>query len=442
MEGVLSVLVSKRGWSTDDSDNGGGSASTSSVQELSLQRRGLESLLMPGSGAPVLVEFGFTNLVVLDLARNAISCLKGLEHLSLLETLVLYMNKVADGREILRLENNRNLKNLDCRLNMVSKATWFRYFVLQNLPKLEKLDEQSILAYERRKANEVPAISYSDLNYRDDDSDSSSDEGVVSHSDRGVVEQDVLADQDLDSEILADKADTAAHLALESPIDGVALANELNKVYQSTIADEEEEEEEDEEEDHETTDDEASDEENSSLDQSLLRVLKYVREQMDAPPITKSDWQGKIEGLNTALVKVVNCRKQEKKQQNSALAHTDSLRLQVERLKKMVGERENELSAAQRKLDDLANGRKDAEQAPSNDMSCKSEPQARLSASENDNVYTKVPAMLLEAHNALIASNRTLLQELEDLKARYRADEQQWTQNFNQLRKLHSDYEE
>ena len=85
-----------------------------------------ERLALSGSYNERIRELGrslvsFHNLTFLDLSRNMLQSLKGLEHLKLLKTLNLYFNNISSLKELYRLRYNKELRELDVRLNPVTK---------------------------------------------------------------------------------------------------------------------------------------------------------------------------------------------------------------------------------------------------------------------------------------------------------------------------------
>lgn len=70
---------------------------------------------------------------------------QGLEHLSLLEQLNLYYNKIQDLKEIFRLRKNQNLRDIDLRLNPVTgNEPDYRLFIAHMLPLLRRLGKNVI----------------------------------------------------------------------------------------------------------------------------------------------------------------------------------------------------------------------------------------------------------------------------------------------------------
>jgi centrosomal protein CEP72 len=102
-------------------------------------------LSLPGTYHEKVVEFGssfrkFTRLKSLDVSRNTITCLKGMEHLKLLEKLNLYYNSIESFEELKRLRFNSCLRELDLRLNPVTRTEAdYRLYLIHMLPNLQKL---------------------------------------------------------------------------------------------------------------------------------------------------------------------------------------------------------------------------------------------------------------------------------------------------------------
>uniref|UniRef100_A0A7S2RKC3 U2A'/phosphoprotein 32 family A C-terminal domain-containing protein n=1 Tax=Mucochytrium quahogii TaxID=96639 RepID=A0A7S2RKC3_9STRA len=397
--------------SSDDGGYGSGKRKTEHADEsVSLQRQGLKAI---GNTLD-----SFRHVVSLDLSRNLLTHLDGIERLEKLRVLSVYLNKIEDGRVVQKLVGNKCLVNLDMRLNPIVKGTWYRYFVLQNLPELKVLDEQPVAAYERRKCINIPTISLSDLKFRDDD-ESSEDEIEAVEEPRPVVPKD----------------------ALETSISDVEFedfsANEDNGG--------------DEEENSFEVEEDLS--VGASVDHSLLSVLRYIRRMK--MPIGTSEWATTMDGLNERLVQLVNCRKEEKvdKESQDALldAHvvekkrleakveelvTENARLDAERVtattkvKAMIKSKPPPVKAASVAVQTTSF------QQPVSTQEAEDMTSITEKVAEND-IHSQVPAMLLEAHNALIQANRALLVELDDIKSRYSADELQWKRNFERLEKYH-----
>ncbi|KAL3860763.1 hypothetical protein ACJMK2_010835 [Sinanodonta woodiana] len=128
---------------------------------VNLQHENLEdvkSLALPGTYHEKIVSLGsslrkFSRLKQLDVSRNAITSLQGLEHLQLLERLNLYYNSIGSLEELKRLKHNPNLKELDLRLNPVTRTECdYRLYLIHMLPNLQKLDDRSVRDRERQGA--------------------------------------------------------------------------------------------------------------------------------------------------------------------------------------------------------------------------------------------------------------------------------------------------
>ncbi|XP_039079433.1 leucine-rich repeat-containing protein 36 [Hyaena hyaena] len=118
----------------------------------------VESLSLQGSYAGKIHSIGdafrnFKNLRSLDLSRNLITSLKGIQYLCSLQDLNLYYNNIPSLVEVSRLQPLPFLKELDLRLNpVVRKDTDYRLFAVYTLQTLEKLDDRVVRASERKAA--------------------------------------------------------------------------------------------------------------------------------------------------------------------------------------------------------------------------------------------------------------------------------------------------
>ncbi|XP_012868113.1 PREDICTED: leucine-rich repeat-containing protein 36 [Dipodomys ordii] len=126
---------------------------------LSLEQPELvESLSLQGSYAGKIHSIGdafrnFKNLRSLDLSRNLITSLKGIQYLCSLQDLNLYYNNIPSLVEVSRLQPLPFLKELDLRLNpVVRKDTDYRLFAVYTLQTLEKLDDRTVRDSERKAA--------------------------------------------------------------------------------------------------------------------------------------------------------------------------------------------------------------------------------------------------------------------------------------------------
>ncbi|XP_068700637.1 centrosomal protein of 72 kDa-like isoform X2 [Montipora foliosa] len=96
---------------------------------------------------------GFTRLKSLDLSRNALASTEGLDSQVTLESLNLYYNNISSLKDLYWLRNLSNLKDLDLRLNPVTKnEPDYRLFIAHMLPNLRRLDDRSVRDSERRAA--------------------------------------------------------------------------------------------------------------------------------------------------------------------------------------------------------------------------------------------------------------------------------------------------
>ncbi|XP_060073299.1 centrosomal protein of 72 kDa-like [Ylistrum balloti] len=128
---------------------------------VNLQHDNLEdvkALSLPGTYHEKVVSLGnslrkFSRLKSLDLSRNALTCLQGMEHLKLLERLNLYYNGIETMDELKRLRFNTGLKELDLRLNPVTRTEPdYRLYLIHMLPNLQKLDDRGVRDRERNAA--------------------------------------------------------------------------------------------------------------------------------------------------------------------------------------------------------------------------------------------------------------------------------------------------
>ncbi|XP_046572402.1 centrosomal protein of 72 kDa-like [Haliotis rubra] len=118
----------------------------------------VKSLSLPGTYHEKIVGIGnslrkFSRLKCLDLSRNALDNLEGLENLKLLEKLNLYYNNINSLEELKRLQMNTSLKELDLRLNPITRSEPdSRLYLIHMLPSLQKLDDRGVRDRERQAA--------------------------------------------------------------------------------------------------------------------------------------------------------------------------------------------------------------------------------------------------------------------------------------------------
>ncbi|CAH3039840.1 unnamed protein product [Porites evermanni] len=118
----------------------------------------VKSLSLPGTYHEKISSLGtslsgFTRLKSLDLSRNALISTEGLQEQHTLESLNLYYNNICSLKDLYGLQNLTNLKDLDLRLNPVTKnEPDYRLFIVHMLPNLRQLDDRSVRDSERRAA--------------------------------------------------------------------------------------------------------------------------------------------------------------------------------------------------------------------------------------------------------------------------------------------------
>ncbi|XP_070213889.1 centrosomal protein of 72 kDa isoform X1 [Bos mutus] len=116
----------------------------------------LQSLSIPGTYQEKITHLGnslmnLTSLKSLDLSRNSLVSLEGIECLTALESLNLYYNRISSLAEVFRLHSLAGLLDVDLRLNPVVKSEPdYRLFVVHMLPGLQQLDDRPVRESERR----------------------------------------------------------------------------------------------------------------------------------------------------------------------------------------------------------------------------------------------------------------------------------------------------
>nr|XP_033796980.1 leucine-rich repeat-containing protein 36 isoform X2 [Geotrypetes seraphini] len=120
----------------------------------------VEYLSLQGSYAKKIVSLEdafktFKNLQSLDLSRNLLTSLQGIEYLQSLRLLNLYYNNVESLFEVSRLKSLPALKELDLRLNPVTRnEVNYRFFVVHLLESLETLDDRIVRESEKKTAQQ------------------------------------------------------------------------------------------------------------------------------------------------------------------------------------------------------------------------------------------------------------------------------------------------
>ncbi|EFB16198.1 hypothetical protein PANDA_016376, partial [Ailuropoda melanoleuca] len=116
----------------------------------------LQSLSIPGTYQEKITHLGtslmnLTGLKSLDLSRNSLVSLEGIQYLPALQRLNLYYNSISSVAEVLRLRSLTELTDVDFRLNPVVKnESDYRLFVVHMLPKLRQLDDRPVRDSERK----------------------------------------------------------------------------------------------------------------------------------------------------------------------------------------------------------------------------------------------------------------------------------------------------
>ncbi|XP_040266468.1 leucine-rich repeat-containing protein 36 isoform X2 [Bufo bufo] len=118
----------------------------------------VESLNLQGTYREKIISLGdafknFKSLRSLDLSRNLIISLQGIEYLHALHSLNLYYNDIEALEEIVRLRPLSLLKTLDLRLNPVTRQDAdYRLIVIHAIGTLKTLDERPVRETERKNA--------------------------------------------------------------------------------------------------------------------------------------------------------------------------------------------------------------------------------------------------------------------------------------------------
>ncbi|XP_029796981.1 centrosomal protein of 72 kDa [Suricata suricatta] len=118
----------------------------------------LRSLSIPGTYQEKITHLGnslmnLTGLKSLDLSRNSLVSLEGIQYLTALESLNLYYNCISSLADVLPLHSLTQLTDVDFRLNPVVKnESEYRLFVVRMLPKLRQLDDRPVRESEQNAA--------------------------------------------------------------------------------------------------------------------------------------------------------------------------------------------------------------------------------------------------------------------------------------------------
>ncbi|KAM7383568.1 hypothetical protein PAMP_003208 [Pampus punctatissimus] len=118
----------------------------------------VRSLSLPGTSEEKIRHLGnalnnFVRLKSLDLSCNALISVEGVQHLKMLERLILYYNCIPSLKEVKVLFELPCLRELDLRLNPLTKRyPHYRPYVVHAMPNLRKLDSCSVRDTERKAA--------------------------------------------------------------------------------------------------------------------------------------------------------------------------------------------------------------------------------------------------------------------------------------------------
>ena len=117
----------------------------SKLSSLSLERLSIRSIHARAFS-------GLLSLVSLDLSRNELTSVRGLEQATSLVNLSLYYNRIAYLDEARILSKLKHLESLDLRLNPITRDEIYRSYVVFHIGSLQELDERVVRPAERRDA--------------------------------------------------------------------------------------------------------------------------------------------------------------------------------------------------------------------------------------------------------------------------------------------------
>ncbi|XP_030605517.1 centrosomal protein of 72 kDa [Archocentrus centrarchus] len=118
----------------------------------------VRTLSLPGTYEEKIRHLGnglnnFVRLKSLDLSCNALVSVEGVQHLKMLERLILYYNCIPSPEEVKVLFELPSLKELDLRLNPLAKNyPQYRPYLVHAMPSLRILDGCSVRNTERKDA--------------------------------------------------------------------------------------------------------------------------------------------------------------------------------------------------------------------------------------------------------------------------------------------------
>nr|XP_030712468.1 LOW QUALITY PROTEIN: centrosomal protein of 72 kDa [Globicephala melas] len=116
----------------------------------------LRSLSLPGTYQEKITHLGnslmnLTGLNSLDLSRNSLVSLEGMEYLAALQRLSVYHSRISSLAEVFRLHCLTELAEVEFRLHpVVESKSDYRLFVVRMLPRLRPLDDRPVRESERR----------------------------------------------------------------------------------------------------------------------------------------------------------------------------------------------------------------------------------------------------------------------------------------------------
>ncbi|XP_067586138.1 LOW QUALITY PROTEIN: centrosomal protein of 72 kDa [Pseudorca crassidens] len=116
----------------------------------------LRSLSIPGTYQEKITHLGnslmnLTGLNSLDLSRNSLVSLEGMEYLAALQRLSVYHIRISSLAEVFRLHCLTELAEVEFRLHpVVESKSDYRLFVVRMLPRLRPLDDRPVRESERR----------------------------------------------------------------------------------------------------------------------------------------------------------------------------------------------------------------------------------------------------------------------------------------------------
>lgn len=102
------------------------------------------------------------NLRTLDLSRNNIKYVRGVEHLSTLRFLNLSLNQISKILQLRYVENLELLTEMDLCFNPIQDKKHYRIQVLFHIPQLRMLDGVDIIAEEKVKAENLHGVDTND----------------------------------------------------------------------------------------------------------------------------------------------------------------------------------------------------------------------------------------------------------------------------------------